>query len=78
MEDQVRGRFFKNYNAEVIIRQAYGMSEATLATLRVSNIIKPGSVGEAIPGVYCKVRLQELLRIMIPAKYCLKFVFFAP
>lgn len=70
MEDQVRGRFLKNYNTEVVIKQAYGMSEATLATLRVSDIMRPGSVGEAVPGVYCKVRLQKLLRITISEWYC--------
>lgn len=31
------------------------MSESTLRTLGSTFVIKPGSVGEAVPGIYCKV-----------------------
>ena len=55
VEDQVRQRFLKKYGTEVIIRQGYGMSETTLGTLGTNAIIKPGSVGEALKGVYVKV-----------------------
>lgn len=58
IEDQVRERFLKNYKTEVIIRQAYGMSESTLRTIASTLIIKPGSVGEVLPGIYCKVKLN--------------------
>lgn len=55
VEDQVRERFLKKFKTKVIIRQAYGMSESTLRVLSVTSIMKPGSVGGAFPGVYCKV-----------------------
>ncbi|KAG4068216.1 hypothetical protein HA402_008857 [Bradysia odoriphaga] len=55
IEDQVRERFSKKYEVDLVIRQAYGMSETSLGTLSATYTIKPGSVGEAVPGVYCKV-----------------------
>ncbi|XP_037050002.1 4-coumarate--CoA ligase 1-like [Bradysia coprophila] len=55
VEDQVRERFLKNYNTEVMIRQAYGMSESTLRTIASTLVVKPGSVGQVLPGIYCKV-----------------------
>ncbi|KAG4074567.1 hypothetical protein HA402_005632 [Bradysia odoriphaga] len=55
IEDQVRERFSKKYKVDLHIRQAYGMSETTLGTLRPTYTIKPGSVGEPVSGVYCKV-----------------------
>lgn len=51
VEDQVRDRFKGN----VVIRQGYGMSETTLGVLGTNAIIKPGSVGEALQGVYAKI-----------------------
>jgi 4-coumarate--CoA ligase len=51
IEDQVRDRF----NGNVTIRQGYGMSETTLGTLGSSMILKPGSVGEPLRGIYVKV-----------------------
>lgn len=60
MEDQVRDRFLKKYNVDVLIRQAYGMSETSLGTLSATYTIKPGSVGEPVPGIYCKVILDWL------------------
>lgn len=55
VEDQVRARFSKTYNTEIMIRQAYGMSESTLRTLASTLVVKPGSVGQVLPGLYCKV-----------------------
>lgn len=60
MEDQVRERFLKNYNTEIIIRQGYGMSESTLRTIGASLVVKPGSVGVVLAGIYCKVNLLLL------------------
>jgi 4-coumarate--CoA ligase len=51
VEDQVRKRF----KQDITIRQGYGMSETTLGTLGSVAIIKPGSVGEPVQGVYVKV-----------------------
>lgn len=51
LEDQVRARFKGN----VIIRQGYGMSETTYGVLASIEIVKPGSVGEPLKGVYAKV-----------------------
>lgn len=55
IEDQVRERFSKKYEVDLLIRQAYGMSETSLGTLSATYTIKPGSVGEPVPGIYCKV-----------------------
>lgn len=55
VDEQVRARFLKKYNNEVTIRQGFGMSETTLGTLGTKTMIKPGSVGEPIQGVYVKV-----------------------
>lgn len=63
IEDQVRERF----NGNVTIRQGYGMSETTLGTLGSSLIIKPGSVGEPLKGVYAKV-IDELGKSLGPNK----------
>jgi 4-coumarate--CoA ligase len=38
-----------------VIRQGFGMSETTFGTLGTSLIIKPGSVGQPLKGVYAKV-----------------------
>lgn len=61
VEGQVRERFRKKYNKEVIIRQGYGMSESTLRVITSALVIKPGSVGQLVPGVYCKVKPLSLL-----------------
>lgn len=58
IEDQVRERFSKKYDVDVIIRQAYGMSETSLGTLSATYTMKPGSVGAVVPGIYCKVKLN--------------------
>ncbi|CAO1369203.1 unnamed protein product [Diamesa tonsa] len=50
-EDQVKKRF----RTKVIVRQSYGMSEATLGTLTSKDIVKPGSVGSPVQGIYAKV-----------------------
>ncbi|CAO1369184.1 unnamed protein product [Diamesa tonsa] len=51
IEDQVK----KRLRTKVVIRQSYGMSEATLGTLTPQDIVKPGSVGSPIKGIYAKV-----------------------
>lgn len=63
LEDQVRERFSKKYDVDVIIRQGYGMSETSLGTLSATYTIKPGSVGEPVPGIYCKVKHWPFLLI---------------
>lgn len=73
MEDQVRARFRKNYNKEIMIKQAYGMSESTLRVIASKLVMKPGSVGEVLPGIYCKVcqRTHHLLSHLIDFLSCL-------
>ncbi|CRL01456.1 CLUMA_CG014231, isoform A [Clunio marinus] len=39
----------------VVIRQGYGMSETTMGTMGTNALVKPGSVGQALKGVYVKV-----------------------
>lgn len=51
IENQVRKRF----NGEVVIRQGYGMSEATMGVLGTRATFKAGSVGEPLLGTYVKV-----------------------
>lgn len=51
IEDRVRERI----GDHIMIRQGYGLSEATLGVLGSGFIPKPGSVGEALRGVYVKV-----------------------
>ena len=51
IEDQVK----KRLGTKLIIRQTYGMSESTLGTLTAQDIVKPGSVGSPIKGIYAKV-----------------------
>ncbi|KAG4075442.1 hypothetical protein HA402_015095 [Bradysia odoriphaga] len=55
VEEQVRERFLKNYETEIMIRQSYGMSESTFRTISSALVVKPGSAGQVIPGIYCKV-----------------------
>lgn len=62
IEDQVRERFSKKYDVDLLIRQAYGMSETSLGTLSATYTIKPGSVGEPVPGIYCKV-IKSMLTV---------------
>lgn len=51
IEDQVRDRLKGN----ACIRQGYGMSETTYGIIATLDIIKPGSIGQALHGVYVKV-----------------------
>ncbi|KAG5667503.1 hypothetical protein PVAND_015482 [Polypedilum vanderplanki] len=50
VEEQVRNRL-KN----VTVRQGYGLSEATYSTLGASVLVKPGSVGQPVRGIYAKI-----------------------
>ncbi|CAO1315869.1 unnamed protein product [Diamesa serratosioi] len=51
IEDQVKRRFRR----KLIIRQSYGMSEATLGTLTSKEIVKAGSVGSPVQGIFAKI-----------------------
>jgi len=51
IEDQV----CKRLGGNITIRQGYGMSETTLATLASRTEVKSGSVGVVLRGVYAKV-----------------------
>lgn len=74
VEDQVRDRFRKNHNTEIMIRQAYGMSESTLRTIASTLVVKPGSVGQVLPEVYCKVVDEngKSLGPNLPGELCFK------
>lgn len=51
VEEQV----LKRFNGNVRIRQGYGMSEMTFASLAPALINKPGSVGQPVKGIYAKI-----------------------
>lgn len=51
VEEQV----IKRFNGKVCIRQGFGMSEVTYGVIATLDVFKPGSVGEALQGVYVKV-----------------------
>jgi 4-coumarate--CoA ligase len=51
LEEQVKARF----KSEIIIRQGYGMTESVFGVTGTSALLKPGSVGQPLKGVYAKV-----------------------
>ena len=69
IEEQVKKRF----KDQVQIRQGYGMSETTLGTL-TAVMVKPGSVGSPVKGVYVKVIDEDgkTLGPNLPGELCFK------
>ncbi|KAG5668823.1 hypothetical protein PVAND_016746 [Polypedilum vanderplanki] len=52
---EIEEQVMKRFKGQVTIRQGYGMTESVFGTLGGTVLLKPGSVGQPMKGVYAKV-----------------------
>jgi 4-coumarate--CoA ligase len=52
---EIEEQVMKRFKGEITIRQGYGMTETVFGTLGGTVLLKPGSVGQPMKGVYAKV-----------------------
>lgn len=55
LSTEIEEQVMKRFRGEVTIRQGYGMTETVFGTLGGTVLLKPGSVGQPMKGVYAKV-----------------------